>query len=60
MKYWKEMTRGSVVKSDTRPEGGMWREATEREYAEYRRRIARIMDNLEKAVAYKSRLLGVQ
>ena len=59
MKYFKELTTGRVVKADTMPEGKWWREATEREYLVHRERVARAVKNLEKAVAYKARLLGV-
>ena len=56
-KYWKEITRGAVVKAAEKPAGKWWREATEREYNAYRVRLARCTGNLEKAVAYKARLL---
>ena len=59
MKYYKEITTGAVVKRDTMPEGKWWREVHERDYIAYCARIARAMDNLEKAVNYKARLLGV-
>ncbi len=59
MKYWKELTTGAVVKAPTMPTGKWWREATEREYLAHRERIARAVGSLEKAVAYKARLLGV-
>lgn len=59
MKYYKELTTGSVVKANEMPAGKWWREVTEREYNAYRARIARAVGNLEKAVAYKTRLLGV-
>ena len=59
MKYFKELTTGAVIKAETMPTGKWWREATEREYLAYRARINRMMDNLEKAVAYKAHLLGV-
>lgn len=58
MKFFKEITTGAVVKAPTMPEGKWWREVTEREYNAYRARIARMMGKLEKAVAYKTRLLG--
>ena len=59
MKYFKELTTGAVVKAPTMPAGKWWREVTEREYNAYRARIARVVGNLERAVAYKKRLLGV-
>ena len=59
MNYYKELTTGAVVKAPTAPTGAWWREATEREYIAYRARVARLAGNLEKAVAYKARLLGV-
>ena len=58
MNYYKELTTGAVIKAPTMPAGKWWREATEREYLAYRARIARAIGNLEKAVAYKARLLG--
>ena len=57
MNYYKELTTGAVVKVPTMPAGKWWREATEREYNAYRARLARLAGNLEKAVAYKARLL---
>lgn len=61
MKYYKDLTTGAVVTADQKPAGAhaFWREATEREYTAYRERIARMIGNLEKAVAYKARILGV-
>ena len=59
MKYFKELTTGSVIKAETMPAGKWWREATEREYLARRAEINRAIANLEKAVAYKARLLGV-
>lgn len=59
MKYFKELTTGAVVKAPTMPAGKWWREVTEREYIMHHARIARMVGNLEKAVAYKKRLLGV-
>lgn len=59
MKYYKEITTGAVVARDTMPEGKWWREVHERDYIAYRARVARVMDNLEKAVAYKARLFWV-
>jgi hypothetical protein len=35
----------------------MWREATDREYNEYRAYIANLMGDLEKAVEYKRAVL---
>lgn len=60
MNYYKELTTGAVIKAPTAPQGKWWREATECEYLAYRARVARLADNLEKAVAYKARLLGVK
>lgn len=57
MNYYKELTTGAVVKAPTAPAGAWWREATEREYLAYRARLVRIAGDLEKAVAYKARLL---
>ena len=54
--YYKNLTGKAVVKAETKP-AGMWREATEREYNEYRAYIARLMGDLEKAVAYKRAML---
>lgn len=56
-RYWKEVTRGAVIESARKPEGKWWREATWQEYMAYRRRVELAMGRLEKAVAYKSRLL---
>lgn len=56
-KYWKEITRGAVIESATKPAGQWWREATWQEYMAYRRRIELATARLEKAVAYKTRLL---
>ena len=60
MNYYKELTTGAVVKAPTAPAGAWWREATEREYLAYRARLAHLTGNLEKAVTYKARLLGVK
>lgn len=57
MKYWKNLTLGTVVASTKAPAGAWWHEVTEREYRAYRARVARVAGNLEKAVAYKARLL---
>ena len=57
MKYFKDLVTGGVVKADVKP-AGLWREATEREYFTYRANLSRMMANLEKAVTYKTRLLG--
>ena len=58
MKYWKNVQFGAVVAADAKPTTvGLWREATEREYNEELARTSRLMENLEKAVAYKARLL---
>ena len=62
MKYYKNLQNGAVVTADEKPMGvhAWWREATEREYNEYQLRVARAANNLEKAVAYKARLLGIR
>ena len=57
-KYWKEITRGAVVKAAVKPQGKWWREATWQEYAAYHRKIEQAAARLERAVAYKARLLG--
>jgi hypothetical protein len=57
VKYFKELTTGVVIKAPTMPAGKWWREATEHEYNAYRARVVRVTGNLEKAVAYKARLL---
>lgn len=57
MNYYKELTTGAVVKAPQMPIGAWWRETTEREYYAYCARVARLAGNLEKAVAYKARLL---
>ena len=57
MNYYKELTTGAVIKAPTMPAGKWWRVTTEREYLAYRARITRAVGNLEKAVAYKARLL---
>ena len=59
MKYFKELTTGAVVKAPVAPAGAWWREVTAREYYAYCERIARAVGALEKAVAYKARLLKV-
>lgn len=59
MKYYKSLITGAVITADVMPEGRWWREATEREYLSYMEMVARLVGNLEKAVAYKKRLLGV-
>ena len=58
MRYFKNMIFGAVVTAAERPEGAWWCEATEREYNEYCAYIARLMGNLEKAVAYKRAILN--
>ena len=60
MNYYKELTTGAVVKAPTMPAGKWWREATAREYYAYCERVARAVGALEKAVAYKARLLGAK
>ena len=60
MKYYKQVTTGTVVKSYAKPTGQWWREATEREYLAYHARLQKLMGNLERAVAYKARVLGVK
>ena len=60
MKYYKDLMRGAVIQSATMPTAGLWREATEREFNEYRARVTRLIRNLEAANAYKARLLGVK
>ena len=60
MNYYKELTTGAVVKAPTAPAGAWWRVATEREYYNYCARVARAVGALEKAVAYKARILGVR
>ena len=57
MKFWKDLTTGAVIKAPTAPTGKWWREATEREYNARKAYVAHLMGNLEKAVAYKARLL---
>ena len=57
MNYYKELTTGAVVKAPTAPTGKWWRVATEREYLAYRARVTRAVGTLERAVAYKARLL---
>ena len=59
MEYYKNIATGTVVAQETAPTGYWWRVATAREYREYRERIARALENLERAVAYKARVLGV-
>jgi len=59
MNYYKELTTGAVVKAPTAPAGNWWRIATEREYYAYCERIARAIGALERAVAYKAKILGV-
>lgn len=59
MKYYKNLTNGGVVKTEKAPAGDWWQEVTERDYIEYRARIARLMGNLERAVAHKRARLGV-
>jgi len=56
VKYFKNLTGKAVVKTESKPEG-LWREATEREYNEYRAYVAHLMGDLEKAVAYKRAIL---
>ena len=56
MKYFKNLTGKAVVKAESKP-AGMWREATEREYNEYRAYVAHLMGDLEKAVEYKRAVL---
>lgn len=59
MNYYKNLMNGAVIRADAMPtDGGLWRVATEREYLAFRARVARAIGNLEKAVAYKARLLG--
>lgn len=58
MKYWKNLQGGVVRATATKPtDFGWWVETTEREYNAYRARIARAVANLERAVAYKKRVL---
>lgn len=56
MKYFKNLTGKAVVKAENKPEG-LWHEATEREYNEYRAYVAHLMGDLEKAVALKRAIL---
>lgn len=60
MNYYKELTTGAVVMRETAPVGRWWRPATAREYREYRLRVLRLTGNLDKAVAYKARLLATK
>ena len=60
MKYYKQVTTGSVVKREKMPSGKWWKEVTEREYNDYRARVHQLMDNLEKVTAHKARVLGVK
>lgn len=55
MKYYKNM-QGDVIIAETKP-AGVWYEASEREYNEYRAYIAHLMGDLEKAIAYKRAIL---
>ena len=63
MKYYKNLMNGVVVAVTADQElvgtRAFWREATEREYNMYRAHVARVVANLEKVVAYKARVLGV-
>ena len=61
MKYWKNLMNGVVVKADEKPAGeGLWVEKTEQDYIKYQMRISYVMACLDKAVAYKKRLLRVE
>lgn len=55
--YFKDLTTGAVIESANAPQGKWWHEATEREYLAYKARVARAVGALEKAIAYKARLL---
>ena len=55
--YYKNLTTGAVIESANAPEGKWWREATEREFLAYKARVARAVGALDRAVAYKARLL---
>ena len=59
MKYWKNLQMNGAVKaSETKPtEYGFWVEATEQDYIRFRMRVSYAMASLEKAVAYKKRIL---
>ena len=56
MKYFKNLTGKAVIKAESKP-AGMWREATEHEYNNYRAYVTHLMGDLEKAVEYKRAVL---
>jgi hypothetical protein len=61
MKYWKNLMNGVVVKANEKPAGeGLWVEKTEQDYIKYQMHISYVMACLDKAVAYKKRLLCVE
>lgn len=61
MKYWKNLMNGVVVKANERPaEDGLWVEKTEQDYIKYKMRVSYTMACLDRAVAYKKRLLRVE
>ena len=61
MKYWKNLQWfGSMKESEEKPaENGYWVEASEQEYLKYKMRVDYAMASLNKAVAYKKRILRV-
>lgn len=61
MKYWKNLQMmGAVKASETKPtENGFWVEASEQDYIKYRMHVEYTMACLDKAVAYKKRILRV-
>lgn len=55
MKYYKNL-QGAVIVAENKP-AGAWREVSERDYNNYRAYVARLMGDLEKAIAYKRAIL---
>jgi len=55
MKYYKNL-QGAVIVAENKPTGA-WREVSERDYNNYRVYVARLMGDLEKAIAYKRAIL---
>lgn len=62
MKYWKNLQNmGAVKASEAKPtESGFWVEATEQEYIRFQMRVSYTVACLEKAVAYKKRVLRAE
>ena len=65
MKYYKQVTTAVVgsggLGAEIRISGqDSTYQATEREYLAYHARLQKLMGNLERAVAYKARVLGVK